>query len=229
MSQSGTRPAPDVSTEQLIEQLSGGLRPVLRLPSPALRAAAWLALVLAVAALLAARADLPAVAARVASFTDMWLAVAGSVATAVLASLAACMVSVPGRSRRWAWLPLPGAALWLGSSGLGCLRATALLIVHPATFHDAITECLPFILEFSALLAVPLAALLWWARPLRPGLVAGLAGLAVAAASASLLWFFHPFDASIEDLVVHILAVLLVVGICRLVAAIPRRAFRRTA
>ncbi len=212
------------STDKLIEDLSGGLRPVLRLPSPALRAWGWLAVVAAVAAVLAARSDLPAAAARMTAFADMWLDVAGSVATAVLAALAACIVSVPGRSRRWAWLPLPGVALWLGSSSLGCLRATAIAFVNPATLHDAVTQCLPFILEFSAILGIPLAVLLWWARPLRPGLVAGLGGLAVAAASASLLWLFHPFDASVEDLVVHAAAVLLVVGICRLAAAIPRRA-----
>ncbi len=195
-----------------------------------MRACAWLAVVAAVAAVLAGRADLPAVAARIASFADMWLAVVGSVSTAALAAVAACVVSVPGRSRRWAWLPLPAAALWLGASGLGCLRATAILVVHPATLHQAMTACLPFILEFSVLLSVPLAVLLWWARPLRPGLVAGLGGLAVAAASASLLWFFHPFDASAEDLLVHVAAVLLVVGLCRLAAAIPRRRrFRRTA
>ena len=217
------------STDRLIDELASGVRPVMRLPSPGVRAWAWLALVAAVAAILAARSDLPAVEARIAAFADMWLAVAGSVATAVLAAIAACMVSVPGRSRRWAWLPLPGAALWLGASGLGCLRATAVAIVHPATMHEAMTLCLPFILEFSALLAVPMAVLLWWARPLRPGLVAGLGGLAVAAASASLLWFFHPFDASAEDLLVHGLAVLLVVGICRAAAAIAgRRRPRRT-
>ncbi len=217
------------STERLIEELSGGLRPVMRLPSPGVRAWGWLAFVAAVAAALAARADLPAVAARLGAYPDMWLSVAGSVLTAVLAALAACFVSVPGRSRHWAWLPLPGLALWLAASGLGCLRATVAAIAQQADWHGALTSCLPFILEFSALLGVPFAVLLWWARPLRPGLVAGLGGLAVASASASLLWLFHPFDAGAEDLAVHALAILIVVALFRLAAAIPRRRPRRTA
>ncbi len=209
-------------TEQLIDQLARGLAPVRRIASPALRAGCWLALVAAIAVVLATRADLPAVAARIESAVDMWLAIVGSVATAILAAIAACVVSVPGRSRRWAWLPVPAVALWLGSSGMGCLRATADAAVHPATMSEAMHQCLPFILEMSVLLGIPLALLLWWARPLRPGLVATLGGLAIAAGSASLLWFFHPFDASYEDLLVHAGAVLLVVGLCRLAAALPQ-------
>lgn len=211
------------ATEELIGRLSGKLRPVRRLPRPAVRAWAWLAFVAAIGALLAGRADLPAVAARISAFADMWLAVVGSVATAVLAAIAACVVSVPGRSRAWAWLPVPGVALWLGSSGWGCLRTVAIATVRPATMHQAMMECLPFIVEMSLLLGLPLAVLLAWARPLRPGLVSVLGGLAVAAGSASLLWLFHPFDAGAEDLAAHTVAVLLVIGLFRLAAALGRR------
>jgi len=211
----------DIPTDRLIEELARGLPPVRRIASPAARAGIWLAVVAVIGAVLASHAHLSAVAARLFSAADMWLAVVGSVATTVLAAIAACVVSVPGRSRRWAWLPAPGVALWLGSSGMGCLRATADAVLHPATMSQAMELCLPFILKMSVLLAVPLALLLWWARPLRPTLVAGLGGLAVAAGSSSLLWFFHPFDASYEDLGVHAGAVLLVVLICRAVALLP--------
>ena len=51
------------------------------------------------------------------------------------------------------------------------------------------------------------------ACPLRPHLTALVAGLAIAAASASLLNFDHPFDASASDLLVHLVAVLLVIAI----------------
>ncbi len=104
----------------------------------------------------------------------------------------------------------------------------ALAALHRASWHDAVSNCLPFILEASAVLAIPMAVLLWWARPLRPGLVAGEGGLAVAAGAASLLWFVHPYDASYEDLVVHTAAVLLVLLLCRAAAALlPRRLSRQ--
>src|SRR5262245_15218733 len=59
---------------------------------------------------------------------------------------------------------------------------------------------------FSALLVVMLRS----AYPLQPGLTALIAGLAAAAAAATLLNLFHPFDAAATDLVVHAIAVALV-------------------
>lgn len=210
------------ATDLLIDRLSTELRPVRRIAPAWARAAAWLALVGLFAVVLAARADLPAVAARLMSYPDMWLAVVGSVSTALLGSFAAMQLSLPDRSHRWALLPLPAAALWLGASGLGCLRQEFVALVHPATMHDAMMDCMPFILGTSLVLAVPLAVLLWRARPLRPELVAGVGGLATAAAAASLLWFEHPFDASFADLAVHVAAVLLVVLACRGAVAMRR-------
>ena len=223
------RPEPSAaSTEALIADLAGGLRPVRRLPAPWLRSALWLAVVLLGAAVLATVFDPRVALARVLAAPDLWLAALGAVLTAILAAWAACALSVPGYSSRWAWLPVPSAVLWLGASGLGCLRGLVLVTLHRATWSDAMTQCLPFILRNSVLLAIPLGVLLCWARPLRPGLVAAMGGLAVAAASASLLLFDHPFDASIEDLVVHVVAVLGVVLACRLLAFIlPARWSRR--
>jgi hypothetical protein len=42
-------------------------------------------------------------------------------------------------------------------------------------------------------------------------LTAAIAGLAAAAAAATLLNFFHPYDAAATDLMVHVLAVALVI------------------
>jgi len=63
---------------------------------------------------------------------------------------------------------------------------------------------------------VPLSGLLTVmlrrAYPLQPELTALVAGLASAAAAATLLNFFHPFDAAATDLAVHVFAVALVIG-----------------
>ena len=62
-------------------------------------------------------------------------------------------------------------------------------------------------MPLSALLIVMLRR----ACPLQPGSTALIAGLAAAAAAATLLNFFHPFDAAATDLSVHAFVVALVI------------------
>ena len=198
-------------TNLLIDQLAAELRPVRRLWRPTWRASCWFALVAGLGVAMALRADLPLIEHRLLAFPDMWLAVCGSVLTAISATLACFQVSMPDRSRLWALLPLPGLVLWMGASGMGCLRDAVVPRTPPATLGAAAEDCLPFILGVSLPLAVVLMIMLRRALPLRLELVSGLGGLATAAAAASLLWMVHPYDASAADLVVHTLAVLLVV------------------
>jgi hypothetical protein len=54
---------------------------------------------------------------------------------------------------------------------------------------------------------------------LAPSLTAAMAGLAAAAAAATLLNLFHPFDAAAADLLVHAIAVLLVVAAARTIGS----------
>lgn len=208
------------ATGALIGRLAGELRPVRRLARPGWRAAAWLALVALAAVLLATQVDMAAVAARLSARPDMWLAAVGSAATAVTAAVAALMLALPDRDRRWALLPLPPLALWLAASGMGCLRQDVAGLLHPASLEDSMADCLPSILETSVLLALPFGFLIWRARPLRIAPVAWTGGLAVAAASASLLWLNHPFDAGLTDFLVHAAAVALVMASCRVVSLI---------
>lgn len=196
--------------ERLIKYLAADMRPVRRLCSPGLRTFAWLAMVAALAAGLASISNLSTVWGRLAAAPDTSLALAGSIATAVLAALAAFQLALPDRRPTWALLPLPAALFWLGASGLGCLRGWVLPGIHPASLSDAM-DCLAFILGLSVPLSVVLVLMLRRAATLQPGLTAAMAGLASAAAAAALLVLVHPFDASVTDLVVHIGAVLTVV------------------
>lgn len=205
----------DLRHEALIGTLAGGLRPVRRLPPPGRRAAIWMALVLAFGAVLAGFSDLRELAVRLVVAPDLGLALAGSWLTAGLAAFAAFQTSVPGRRGLWAWLPAPGLALWLGASGLGCLRSWLAPGTHDASLAESM-DCLRFIIGLSVPLAALTLVMLRRAAPLRPGLTAGLAGLAVAAAAASLLELFHPFDAALSDLSVHGGAVLLVIALHRI-------------
>ncbi len=203
--------------DALIDTLAAGLRPVRRLASPAVRALLWLGLVAAVAAGLAMAADLHALVRRLAATPDMWLAVLGSTLTAVCAALAAFELSVPDRKPVWALLAVPPLLLWIGASGLGCLRGWIVPGTHVAPMSEA-RDCLVFIIGLSVPLGAVLFLLLRRAFALRPGLTAALGGLAVAAAAATLLNLFHPFDAAATDLAVHAVAVALVIGASRLAA-----------
>ena len=204
------------SQEALIARLSGALRPMGHLPAPWKRTLFWLGAVVLMGVPLALRADFAAIGARLLGAPDMWLSQAGAALTAVLAAWAAFETSVPGRSARWALLPIAPLLVWVGASTAGCLRLWPVPGTQPEPPMHAMA-CLKFLL----LVSVPLAALLTWrlmrACPLRPGLTAGLAGLASAGAAATLLTFIHPFDATADDLLVHLVAVVLVVGVCRLV------------
>lgn len=199
------------SHDQLISGLARDLRPVRRLPPPLLRAFVWLAALAAVAIGLAAFANLDAVWQRISAAPDLWLAVVGSTLTAILAAIAAFELSLPDAPRAWAALPLPAALLWAAASGFGCLRVWIAPQTHVAAMSEA-RDCLIFIIILSVPFSALLLAMLRRACPLYPGLTAAVGGLAVAAAAATLLNFFHPYDAAATDLAVHAIAVAIVVA-----------------
>jgi hypothetical protein len=213
---SNTTPFNSAPHDPLIERLVRELHPVRRV-SPGWLAAGWLLVVIVFAGYLASMSDLHAMMRRLDAAPDMWLAASGSALTGVLAVVAAFMTSVPGRSTRWAFLPLPPLALWIWESGMGCARGWHLPGMHEATFGDS-DDCFMFICGISLPLSLLMMALLRWTFPLRPNLTLALGGLAAAGAAATLLNFFHPYDASVSDLVIHATAVALVVGANRLFA-----------
>jgi hypothetical protein len=195
------------SHDDLIRGLGADLTPVRRLKPPGVATLAWLAAAAAIGAGLAAVYGTHDMMARLSSAPDLWMAALGSALTAVLAALAAFELSRPDRPSLWALLPLPGLLLWLGASGMGCLRTWA-----QGGNGDGM-ECLRFILMISLPLAIVMGLLLRRAFTFHPVLTAALAGLACAAASATLLNFCHPFDAAATDLAVHALAVGMVTAI----------------
>jgi len=205
--------------ETLISRLSGELRPTRRLLAPWKRTLLWLVAVVAVALYLGWHADLHGLAMRLGAAPDMWLSQLGAGLTACLSAWAAFQTSIPGRSPRWALLPLPALVLWLVASTAGCLRLWPIPGAEAEPPGHAML-CLKFIV----LISVPLAGLLTWrltrGYPLRPGLTSALAGLASAGVAASLLAIIHPFDATATDLLLHLLAVGIVVGASRLTGTV---------
>jgi len=204
-------PNADSAYELLIRDLAADLAPVRRLRSPGVRTFSWLVIVAATADILAMIADLPALGHRLAAAPDLWLAVTGSTSTAILAAFAAFQLSLPDARRAWALLPLPATLLWIVASGFGCLRARFVPETHAADLSEA-RDCLIFIIGLSVPLSALLIIMLRRGCSLQPGLTTATAGFAAAAAAATLLNFFHPFDAAATDLAVHVLAVSLIIA-----------------
>ena len=210
-------------TDRLIARLAAEARPVRRLRPPALRAALWLAAVaavLAAAILLFANLD---IFARRAADPKLALELTFTLATGILAIIAAFELSLPDRSAAWALLPLPTLALWIASSGYACWRHWIVQGEGGWEIGES-ANCFRFILGVSVPLAVSLVPLLRRAAPLAPVRVAAVGGLGVAAIAAFALQFFHPFDVTFMDLAVHAAAVGLVVAV---VAAAERAVSRR--
>ena len=199
--------------DSLIDRLTAQVRPVRPLRAPALRAA------MALAAIVVAAAFAVSVLGDAAELRDRYagreallaLEMAAMLATAVLAIVAAFFVSIPGRSKRWIAAPIPFFAVWLLVSGLGCygdfVRRGGVGWELGESLH-----CLLFILATSAALAPLLVWRLARAKPIDPLPVALLSGLGVAASSAFVLQFFHPFTVTFIDLAVHLAAIMVVVG-----------------
>lgn len=198
------------TNEQLVQALSVDLTPVHRLAPPSQRVVLWLAFVGAVALALAVASDVGAMIQRLVAAPDMWLAVMGSVLTAVLAAAAAFQLSLPDRKAAWALLPLPAVLLWIGASGMGCLRPWSIADAYPMP-PDGTEHCLMFILGLSLPLSLLLIVMLRPGFSLRPKLTAIIGGLACASAAATLLNFIHPYDAAATDLTVHAFAVAIVI------------------
>ena len=203
-------------SDELIAALTADLRPVKPLRNPIVRAFGWIGVVALLGVALAMFANTHELMDRM-DDPDLRYAAVGAVLTAVAAAMAAFELSVPGRSGWWMAVPLPPAVLWLSASGWGCLRDWSWPGLAPATMHEAM-GCAKFI----TLVSVPLSALLFWmlrrACPLWPERVAAMAGLAAAAAAASLLTLFHPHDSSAADLLMHVVAVGTVIAVCRAAA-----------
>ncbi len=199
------------TTAELIDRLTADARPVRRLRRPALRALGWLGLAaLFVAGLTAFEGLRPGLAAQL---RDPWFAVgrAAAAATALTAALATFELSVADRSPRWIWLPLPFALVWLGTMGYGCIAdwlvegARGLRLGHSG-------DCFVAIMVTSVPLGALLFAMVRHAGPVRPIATALAGGLALAAVAEAGLTLYHDVEATVMDLLIHLLGVVVVIA-----------------
>lgn len=201
------------STEDLIAGLTADAKAIRPLAPPLTRALVTFAVLtlMGVAALLLLPTTDPLALRGPGAELQAGLELAAMLLTGVLAIIAAFYMAIPGQSRRWSLAVWPAFALWMGVSGLGCWSDFVRYGVTGWEPGHSMT-CLGFIAGTSLLLGVPLAWRLSRAAPIDPLPVAALAGLGVAALSAFMLQFFHPFAVTFLDLGFHLVAVLLVMG-----------------
>lgn len=194
----------------MIERLVADLAPVPPVTSPGRTMATWLGVVFAFFVMLLPFGDFAALIARLQSAPDMWLAIVGAILTSITAAWTAFLFNLPDRTRAWALLPMPPMALWVGASGMGCLREWSLPEFGEIPAHEMI-DCFAIIVAVSIPLSVMMLFTLRRGYSLMPRAVLVFAGLSVAAAASVILQLFHPFDATAIDLAVHFLAIMIVV------------------
>ena len=187
-------------TEDLIDILVSRMRPVRALRTPALRAAAWVAISLPWLILMILTMGLrPDLAARLSD--ARWLVEqAAAAATAITAAYAALGAGIPGRGRVWERLvPLALLAVWLGTLGHGCCTALHRQGPNSLVLHSD-WDCLPGVALMGSIPAIAIARMISRGVPLAPLSTAALGALAAAALGEVGLQFFHRADSSLTVL-----------------------------
>ena len=198
-----------VRTDDLIDGLSMGLKPVRRLPSPVAMLGLWClfcASVIATALLISGlRADFAEWLLREFDLYHMMSAAL----VALTAGYAAFQLALPDRDQRWALLPVPAVLGWLVMMGWGCLADIARL--GPEAMRLSVSyPCLSFIIGLGLPMTLAILFLTRHAAAVRPIPVAALGGLSAAAFASLGLTLMHELNAAVMVLVWHGLAVLVV-------------------
>ncbi len=184
-----------ITTPELIESLVAGAKPVRRPRPPVLRALGWLAFAAAIVGLLAVSHGLRQdIGARLQQPLFV-MSLSGCVLTAILAAVAAFILSLPDRSRLWLLLPVPGLALWISTIGYQCLTDWVRVQPEGLRLGEA-ADCFATLALTSVPLWLAMLLMLRYVALLRSAGAAISASLAVAAVAASALSLFHPLDAS---------------------------------
>lgn len=210
-----------VTTPDLLAALAADLTPVRRLRPPVVRVACWLLLATFVLVALATAQGLrPDLVQRL---RDPFFVtgIAGALLTGVLAAIAAILLSLPDRSRRWLLLPMPTLAVWLSTVGYQCLTNWVSLAPNGISLGET-ARCFATLVLTSLPLSLAMLMMLQHAAPLRPTGAILLGSLAVAAITATALSLFHNIDATVMILVWNRGTAALFVG---LAGAFRRRMF----
>jgi hypothetical protein len=202
--------------EDMIADLAADLRPVRRLASPFWRASLWVGIAIIVNGLAVLlhgglRPDLMPLL-MTPSYCLLLLA---TVLTGILAALAVFLISIPGRSRYWAALPVPGVIFWFSAAGYGCISDWLRLGPQGLAMGHSV-DCFTWIMAISLPLSLVLYVMVRHAAWIRPGPTLVLGMLSTAAFAATGLSLLHDLDTSLMIMVWHGGAILVLLGLSAL-------------
>lgn len=206
-----------ITTPDLIDALVANAAPVRRLGHPLARAALWLVVVALILALLAISQGMRPDLVQRLQQPVFAVGIAASLLTGVLAAVASFLVSLPGRSRSWMFLPLPALGVWLSTLSYGCLTNWVSLEPEGIALGET-ARCFATLVLTSLPLSLVMLLMLRHAALFRPTMVACMGSLAVAAITASALPLFHNLDASAMVLAWNVGTAVLIVGLASLFA-----------
>lgn len=201
--------------ETLIDRLAAEAEPVRPLRPPLWRCLLW---VLIAAVMIAGavssiglRPDLALQMARPAYLLE-WLA---SLLAGTLSAVAAFHLSLPDRSRRWAFVPVSALIFWMAVIGYGVLtdwirRGSQGFVVATSV------PCFVSILTMSIPLSAAMLIMLRHAGPIRPLATVATGMFATTALAATGLTLYHPLSTSIMVLIWHGGTIALLVGLTTL-------------
>jgi hypothetical protein len=200
------------NTSDLIDTLVEAATPVRRLRPPWLRAALWLLTAAVLLGFLCVADGLRTdISARLQQPVFI-LSTIGSLATAILAALAAFKLGLPDSSRWWSLLPLPGFAAWVSTIGYGCLTDWVRMDPEGVRMGEA-ARCFATLLQTSVPLSITMLIMLRHAALLRPTAVSAAGGLATAAMTSCALSLIHDLDATIMVLLWNLGTAALIAGL----------------
>jgi len=201
-----------ITTPHLIDLLSASAKPVKRLKPPLLRAAFWLVLPALLFALLAVAHGVRQDFAQRIAQPVFVAGIVASLATGVLAAVAAFLLGLPDRSRAWGFLPVPALLVWVSTVSYGCLTQWIDIGPEGVQMGEA-ARCFATLVITSLPLSLGLFLMLRHAAWIRPTAVTLTGGLAVAAMTATALSLFHDLDATIMVLIWNLGIAATIVGI----------------
>jgi hypothetical protein len=193
-------------TDKLIERLSGEAKPVRPQLPPVVRSLVILVpLLTAMGVAIAVRGHTTSVMQQMANpvFTIGLLA---SLATGIIAIVAALYISVPGRAGNWAWAPVIPALAWFSAGFWECAT-----YVSDNGIHDydvfASMDCFMFIGLTGTAIALLLFAVMRNSVVSNLFGITALCGLGAATLGNTLLTFFHPPGTNPVDFITHLTVV----------------------
>ncbi|NJO33969.1 MAG: DUF1109 domain-containing protein [Rhodospirillales bacterium] len=192
-----------MDTDKLIERLVADLKPVRPLWPPWARTALWMGVALPYVTVVVWGKLTMIDPSHAANDVRFMIEQAATLATALMAAIAAFRSAVPGFDKRILLLPIAPLGLWLASVGHGCIQDWLRLGVDGLAIRPD-WDCLPMAAIIGIIPAVAIIVMLRKAAPLHPRLTLALAALAVASIANFGLQFAHVRDASIMVLVWHL-------------------------